>query len=241
DVANKILGIDIYNYSFNMNISPFGPKYLESIKRKLSQKSHSGIFIVTVDCWSISCMGENPNDTTKFKENNSFIGQIKIVDQKPNLHYLLKYMFGNYYRIIFKSSDAVLHENGWFEVSINTDSVSVNRRTKSTLQEYKNFLSNYKYSQARFDYLVKTIEFLNKFGSVYLVRLPVSKGLMDIEHQCMPNFDYKIKQIADKTCGYLDLTPKNEMFSYTDGVHLDKRSGKTVTEEIAKWIKNEKK
>jgi len=236
DVVNEILNIDIYNYSFNMSVSPYGPKYLESIKRKLSQKNKNGVFIVTVDCWSISSSCINPDDTLNFRENNSCIGEMKNVDKNPNMQYLLKYMYGNYYRILFKSSVSLLHENGWLEVTLNTDSVSVNRRTKSTLLEYENYLSIYKFSQIRFDYLIKTIEFLEENGDVYLVRLPITPKLMEIENQLNPNFNAQMQQISKKAHGYLDLTPKNDLFNYTDGVHLNQNSGKLVTEEISRWI-----
>ncbi|HSO87117.1 MAG TPA: hypothetical protein VLQ91_11225 [Draconibacterium sp.] len=238
DIVNEILDIEIYNYSFNMNISPFGPKYLESLKRKLTQKNKNGVFIVTVDCWSISSTCINPNDTLNFRENNSCIGEIKIVDKNPNMQYLYKYMFGNYYKAIFKSSVALLHDNGWYEVSLNMDSISVNRRTYSTLLEYENNISIYKYSQTRVDYLIKTIEFLDTYGDVYLVRLPISPKLMEIENQLNPNFNSIIQQISRKKYDYLDLTPKNDLFNYTDGVHLSKNSSKIVTKEISNWIKN---
>ena len=237
-VFKEILDIDIYNYSFAMNSSPYGPEYLESIKRKLTQKKQNGIFILTVDCWGITSNSNDPNDSSNFREINSCIGEMEIVDKNPNFQYLVNYMFGNYYRIIHKSSVALLHENGWLEITLKMDSVSVNRRTKSTILKYKNYSSTYKYSQVRFDYLIKTIEFLNEYGDVYLVRLPISPKLMEIENRLIPNFNYRINQISKKTLGYLDLSSKNELFLYTDGVHLSKNSGKLVTEEISKWIKN---
>ncbi|MEN8122565.1 MAG: hypothetical protein ABFS35_19640 [Bacteroidota bacterium] len=237
NVINEILNIEIYNYAFAINTSPYGPVYLESIKRKLTQDNSNGIFIVTIDCWSITSKCSNPNDISNFREKESSVGTIKVVDKSPNIPYLLKYMSGNYYKIIHKPSVALLHENGWLEVSLNLDSIFVNRRTKSTLLNYENDLSTYKYSQVRFDYLIKTIEFLNNYGNVYLVKLPISPKLMEIENQLIPNFNDKINQVSKITSGYLDLTSKNNFFNYTDGVHLSKDSGKLVTEEISKWIK----
>lgn len=232
------LDIKIYNYSFTIGSSPYGPKYLESIKRKLSCNSSKGIFIVTVDCWSISSKCDNPNDVNFFRENNSFLGQMTVVDEKPNFQYLYNYMFGNFYRVIHKSPVALLHENGWFEVSLNMDLLSVNRRTKSNLLNYEKYLKIYKFSKVRFEYLVKTIEYLNSYGGVYLVRLPISPGLMEIENSLMPDFNSKINKILIHTEGYLDLTTNNNLFDYTDGVHLYKESGKQVSDEISKWIMN---
>jgi hypothetical protein len=118
------------------------------------------------------------------------------------------------------------------------DSKSVARRTKSTLLNYRNFLSLYQFSQARLDYLVETITFLKQYGHVYLVRLPVSPQLMDIENQLSPNFKDFMNLPSEKASGFLDLTAKNNLFAYSDGVHLSKISSILVSEEIARWIKN---
>jgi hypothetical protein len=238
DVMNKILQKDIYNYSFDISKSPFGPAYLNSIKHKLSNEKKDGIFIVTVDCWSIYSKDKNPNDVSSFWENSSCVGEMEDVDQNPNFQYLTKYMSGNYYKIIFKPTVAQLHENGWLEVSLDMDSNSVARRTKSTLVEYKNYLSLYQFSKVRLDYLIKTIDFLRQNGHVYLVRLPVSPQLIDIENQLSPNFSSLMQLPAEKSSGFLDLTSKNSLFSYTDGVHLSAKSSKLVSEEIALWIKD---
>jgi hypothetical protein len=237
-VINKILHKNIYNYSFDRSKSPFGPAYLESIKRKLSKEKKDGVFIVTVDCWSIYCRDKDPNDISNFGENNSCVGEMENVNQNPNFQYLTQYMSGNYYRIIFKPSTAQLHENGWLEVLLDMDSKSVARRTESTLVEYKDLLSLSRFSQVRLDYLVETVDYLKQYGHVYLVRLPVSPKLMEIENQLSPNFNKFMQLPAGKSSGFLDLTSKNKRFRYTDGVHLSKRSGKLVSEEIARWIKN---
>jgi hypothetical protein len=112
DVMNKILHKDIYNYCFDISKSPFGPAYLESIKRKVIKENKKGIFIITVDCWSIYSKGKEPNDIARFDESHSCVGEMEKVDQNPNFQYLTTYMSGNYYRIIFKPDVAQLHENG---------------------------------------------------------------------------------------------------------------------------------
>ncbi len=236
DVINKTLNSNLYNYSFDISKSPFGPAYLESINRKLDKKKKNGIFIVTVDCWSIYSRGKNPNDSSSFGENSSCVGEIEFVDHNPNFQYLTTYMLGNYYKIIIKPTVARLHENGWLEVSLAMDSISVARRSKSTLVEYQNYLSLYQFSKVRLDYLLKTVDFLKQYGHVYLVRLPVSPKLMDIENQLAPNFSELMQLATEKSSGFLDLTSKNNAFTYTDGVHLSAKSSKLVSEEIALWI-----
>ena len=84
--------------------------------------------------------------------------------------------------------------------------------------------------------MLKTIDFLNKFGKVFLVRLPVHPTLMELENQVMPNFNQDIKSATELSAGYLDLSNKNANFQYTDGVHLTKASGQEVSRLIGKWM-----
>lgn len=236
DVMNPILKTSLYNYAFDISKSPYGPKYLESIGRKLRPGTRNGLFIVTVDCWSISTKNLNPEDSTAFGENHSCVGEMKTVDQKPNFKYLTQYMSGKYYGLIFKSSIAFLHDDGWFEVTLDDDPASIVRRTKSTMDQYKQDQFKYKFSQLRLDYLIKTIDFLNQHGKVYLVRMPIAAELMEIEQSVLPDFNLKIKQAVEKSYGFLDLTHENDCYNYIDGAHLDKRSGRQVSERIANWI-----
>ncbi|MFN8273472.1 MAG: hypothetical protein U0X58_01180 [Flavobacteriaceae bacterium] len=239
DVMHEILKSDLYNYSFDISKSPYGPKYLKSIQRKLSAQTQNGIFILTVDCWSVSTRESLPDDAENFIENNTCVGQMNVVNQNPNFKYLWNHFSGHYYKILAHSSESFLHDDGWLEVSLDMDASSVNRRTKSTLLEYEHYLSKYQFSNLRFQYLVKTIDFLKQYGEVYLVRLPISEKLMKIEQRVMPDFNLKIKSIENKTNGYLDLTHQNIDFAYTDGVHLSKSSSKIVSAQIAHWIKKQ--
>ena len=98
-------------------------------------------------------------------------------------------------------------------------------------------LPQYQFSSLRLEYLQKTIEFLNQHGNVYLVRLPLHPDMMVIDNLLMPDFNEKIEQLAPLSKGYFDMTVYNDEFSYTDGNHLYKSSGKIVTDKIAQWIK----
>lgn len=232
----SILKTKIYNYSFDISKSPYGPSYLQSIQRKLDPNTKSGIFILTVDYWSIAAKSQYPNDSLTFNEKHSCVGEMKVVDQKPNFTYLTQYLSGKYYGLIYQSPFAFLHDDGWFEVSFSEDAPSVERRTRSTLNQYRRYESDYKFSQLRLDYLLKTINFLNQHGKVYLVRLPVAPELMEIEQRLLPNFSLTIENAVAKSSGFLDLTNENSQYDYIDGVHLNKKSGQVVSEKIANWI-----
>jgi len=92
----------------------------------------------------------------------------------------------------------------------------------------------------RFDYLKKTIELLNDYGKVYLVRMPVHKSLLKIEDSFDPYFDKRMIILANNMdIEYLDFSIESDEYSYTDGNHLyiedAKRFSVTLSERIKKF------
>ena len=121
------------------------------------------------------------------------------------------------------------------------DTLSISKRRVRKLNLYRKVhLRKAKISTKRIEYLVKTINYLKEYGDVYIVRLPVHPELMQIENELMPNFDRLIDEAITQSNDYLDLTNQNEKYTYIDGNHLFKDSGKEVSELIANWIKNSK-
>lgn len=231
----NILNKNFYNYSFALSISPYGETYLNSIKNKLDTTQNNYICILTVDIWSISSITKNPNDSLHFREIKSFLKDITNVTKSPNYKYLINYFDGKYYNILLKKSPSLLNKDGWLEVRL--DNENTERRTSFTLESYKKKAAQYKFSSLRLKYLLKTISFLKQYGKVYIVRLPVHSRLSIIENELQPDFNSLIKPAIEESNGYLDMMPYNGNYSYTDGVHLNKKSGKDVTNIISNWIK----
>lgn len=227
-----------YNYAFTVAQSPFGSVYLNSIKKKLDTTVKDAIFIVTVDPWSICSKTKNPNDSSHFRENALALQSTTHVNTKPNYQYLIHQLSGKYHKILFPfASKSFLHDDGWLEISLKMDASSIANRTKRRLKTYKEtVIPSHNFSTLRLEYLIKTIQFLKRYGSVYLVRLPVSVGMFDLEMAFMPDFDSKIQRAISLSDGYNDLTLLNETYVYTDGNHLYKNSGKEVSNFIADWI-----
>lgn len=246
---------DIFNYSFTIAHSPYGPAYLNSIKKKLNHDTKNGIFILTIDPWSISSQGENPNDTCNFREQNLVIGKLRWVNMNPNIPYLMKYYNEPYKKLIFNPITSIntnnnvwtdimyLHRNGWLEITIQMDSASVSERIKGKIKAYKEqILPLNKYSSKRLKYFIKTIDFLKDHGEVYIVRLPIHPQMMQLDDSLIPEFDEIMTKISsDKNVPYLNLTNKNETFRYTDGNHLYKDSGAIVTKLISDWIQEQRR
>ncbi len=242
-VLNKILSRnDMYNFAFTIDHSAYGPTYLKAIKKKLSPHTNDGIFILSVDPWSISSTTKDPNDTSQFIESRLCLGNTPKVDSHPNFSYLYENFNGNFFNMLWSNSPTYLHKDGWLEITVAMDSFSVHQRIKKGIKMYKDIhLKRYHFSNIRFTYLLKTIDFLKEHGAVYLVRLPVPSEMMKIETDLMPDFDNKMQEIVQKTSiNYLDLTPSNSQLTFTDGNHLYKQSGEMVTRLIAQWILDKK-
>jgi hypothetical protein len=242
-VFDSILKLNMNNYAFTAYHSPYGPVYYESILKKIKPETTDGVFILSVDPWSISSTAKNPNDSLHFREQNAFLNNTPLVNIKPNPFYLIHAFKGNYTDIL-KSNNGnqlFLHDDGWLEVTVDMDSSAVSNRTKAKIRSYRtNCLPVYQFSEFRFNYLRKTIAFLSTHGEVYLVRLPVHPEMMAIENEFMPEFDHLMLDLIPSVDVYLNLTNENKNHQYIDGNHLFKNSGKTVSQKIALWIKNKR-
>jgi hypothetical protein len=239
EVLNKILGrSDIFNYSFNIDISPFGPNYFNIIEKKMDTTKRDGIFIVTIDPWSISSRLDELNDIKKFREL-SFQGHINYVNMNPNIFYLLLKYEGPFLNLLFKKNTySYLHNDGWLEINVPMDSSSIENRLNDKIKTYREKnLPNYKYAEIRLEYAIKTIHYLKKFGEVYLVRLPIHPLLLEVENQFMPDFDSKVAKIKSEThVDYYDMTDLNSKLIFVDGNHLYNASGKIVSATIGEYI-----
>ena len=237
EVLNPYLETDIYNFSFTVAHSPFGPAYLSAIEKKLKPETKDGVFIITVDPWSISSDGKDPNNEAEFGESKSFMGTAKSFSSKPNISYLLNSYDDNYIKILLNFSLMEVHKDGWLEVFPPMDSTSVKNRIAENILEQNAKLKNYRFSQTRFEYLKRTIETLKNHGKVYLVKLPVDFRIAAIEAELVPEFDKKIEELA-KTVSvpYLNLMNSDTKFTFTDGIHLYKDSAIVVSAEVGRWI-----
>ena len=235
---------DLYNFSFTIGTSPYGPTFLKSVKQKLDTNTQTGIFILAVDPWSISSSGEDPDNEDMFEERKLFLSTTKNINVHPNIPYLLKNFDDPYYKILFNKipvsfiKQTRLHQDGWLEVLNDFNHKQIQHNTAQRVKEYRTqYLPRYSFSQTRLFYLTETIVYLKKYGEVFLVRLPVSEEIKLIDNQLISDFSEKMDRLAtENQIPYIDLTDFGDRLSFTDGIHLSKGSGKEVSEMIAKWI-----
>lgn len=239
----------MFNFSFVLPQSSYGSVYLNAIEKKLDPSTKNGLFILAVDPWAVSYKADSRNDSSLFSENKLALGNMHFFNSKPNFEYLYKNfsqpLFYLFARKIIKATgneNTYLNKDGWLEVTVKMDSISMEKRIKPKLEEYRvKMLPDYKISSFRLRYLALTIQMLKKHGDVYLVRLPVHPEMLAIENQLSPDFDKIIDGICLKNnVKMINFEDECALYKYTDGNHIYKESGKIVTTKIAEFIKKDK-
>ncbi|SFT41584.1 hypothetical protein SAMN04489724_0658 [Algoriphagus locisalis] len=231
---------NLYNYSFTVYNSPFGPAYLESVKNKLAEYDGKRYFIITVDPWSISSDINDPNNLDKFEENDRFISDINDVSSNPNVPYLLKWFSKSYYEIILmrsKNNLSKLNEDGWFMTGENVSKNVMDHQRKLMVDYYTDYLNKYSLSELRLKYLKETIGFLKERGDVYLVRMPLHTDILKIEEQVVIDFDQKIHELSNLfDVPFFDYSKSVNVFEFKDGLHLDKKSAENFSNQLVERI-----
>lgn len=246
-VIDSALNLDpgIFNYSFTVNRSPYGPYYEEAIFRKLL-KSDSGIFIIAVDPWSLSLSPGEKEEVITFEEKETIPYAVRNPNRKYNVEYLMQNYFSGWGDMIIantlRTDQTILHENGWLEVNVLYDEDEYLDRIKSKSKIYNEYARNYRFSQVRLDYLKNLIEKLSMYGRVYLVRLPIHTIISSIEEEHFSSFDKSIRTLSKKlNVPYYRFSTNDSLYTYTDGNHLYKESGALVSKMLADSINTENK
>lgn len=242
-INEKLKGLydgQLYNYSFTVYNSPYGPAYLESIKSKLASFKGKRCFIITVDPWSISSDINDPNNLENFEENERFIEDIESVNSRPNIPYLIKWFSKSYYEILFarlKDNFSIVHEDGWFESTGDMIGTTENQRRELMKVFYSNYLRKYSVSKSRIAFFIETIKYLKVKGDVYLVRMPLHTDILQIEDHVDPNFHKRISSISEYyEIPFFDFTQTLYSFDFKDGLHLNKKSAKDFSLLLSQMI-----
>ncbi|WP_215225800.1 hypothetical protein [Echinicola shivajiensis] len=238
------LSSGLYNYSFGIGYSAYGPIYLESIMDKLDQKTIDGLFIVTVDPWALVEGGNHPNDPVFFPERDSPLAELQNQNFKPHLVYMMNWFGPSYYEIIhryFRPANERLHRNnGWLELVLPMDTATVNYRIQQKVRQFESGYKSLQLSETRLKYLEKTIIELKNHGKVVLVYMPAHPKILKYDQLVLPDFQKMMDKISDKyKVAYKDYSSQAGKFIYTDGIHLYQESGRTISKDLGRWIKSQ--
>lgn len=246
-VMNEYLSLEnekgIYNFSFNLSESPYGPDYASLIQRKIKPGVDDGLYIVTVDPWSISSYGEDPNDINNFREKDHFINNMPIVNMKPNLFYLLFNFDGTYKDIITRRlnpTGTYVHDNGWMEVNMERSTIPPKERIEEHAKFYREvFATEKSFSHVRLNSLSQLTKHLQRHGTVFLVRLPVHQAMFEVEDMYMPDFDEKMDSIATKYgVAYINFKNFENKYEFFDSGHLTVNGAYQLSKDLAELIKS---
>lgn len=239
DIINSKLDLRenyIINHAFAVGPSSYGPNYLKEITKKLEKGSTNGLFIISVSPWTLAKDNQIDDSTQFFEvERKLFVGNLKSSSSNPNLEYLIHHWnnkfepFIRLYKYLTSYQGiAKLHSNGWLEVVAKMDSISNNERIKRSLESSKNNI--FSLSNTRLLYLEKIIRYLDNFGEVILIRMPVTRQMADLEKTRYPEFDTIIQEIADKNnVHYFNFIGLSGQFLTVDAYHLYKKDGEKFT------------
>lgn len=232
----------LYNLSFTLSTSPYGPVYRDFVERKLSLEATGGLFLLEVSPLALSESSDHPagDKPLVFAEQDACVGKVRFPCVRPNLEYLTRCYDGPFYKIAwnhFREKNLLLHDDGWLEVTVPMDAASVARRTRAKIEAYRPLFPQNRLSEARLEALEETIQLLLPRGRVYLVRLPVSAELSGLEASSPPQFDGRMAELATRYgIRYLNLFPESGRYATTDGNHLGKESARQVSQEILRRI-----
>jgi hypothetical protein len=249
-VFKDSLDIDILNFAFNGTTSPYSKVYSHAINEKLADNSSKGTFILCVEPWSIGELLDSITGETKFPEEKNILNKLHFFNGYPNVEFIAKDYDQGWGNIAYtrwrKNSSITGHEDGWIEVMREIDSTEIVKRTKGKADGMRSTLNNFRLSAERLDELKQLIAQLENRGEVYLVRLPVSSTIFEIEEQFYPAFDSLITSISnDYNAPYFNMQPLNEEMVFNDGHHINREYSPKCSSMIASWMKevgtNEKK
>lgn len=235
EAMNKedILFDSVFNFAFNLGASPYGPSYTDHIKRKLikAPDEKQRVFILCIDPWALSAAKSRPNDSLPFYESNTFI-TFNTNQKWAKLKYFRSYFPQPYYTLFLPQKKNRNHLE-------RPTKDHIQKHLKGKIEAYKTFNAvNNKLSKARIAHLDTLIQYLNKMGEVYLIKLPIAQEMIDLEKWYAPTFNDEIKALKKKHgISLIDFYPYTNQFLCPDGNHLFYEDARVVSQIIGDIIR----
>lgn len=228
---------NIDNFAFTIGHSPFDKSYIKLIQKKVGSGSNNQ-HIISVDPWSLI------NDTSNKEDRNPFFSEkLQFPLLEPNFEYIYKYIDLRLVTLLkLFSSSAITSDKGWLRQGMDSNELfrEYPRRVKEKVENYKR---NYPFSaihlkSSRVQNLLEIIRFLKKSGRVVIVRLPVSREMMNLENARYPGFNSLLEEIStNSSCKFIDLTDMD--IQTTDGNHIWYKEVARVSSELNLRIKKQ--
>jgi hypothetical protein len=232
------------NFGFTIGHSPYGPAYFNAIRKKLDPATKHGLFIVCVDPWALSIpKGSAITLDGPYPEDERMLGKQWWMTGTPNIEYLVRNYGKGWGSLVvdpIPSTDAelLLHPNGRLEVQVEGDEdMEILRRLKK-VEVYERYAEEqYEPAPFRVIHLTRTIELLKEHGTVFMVRLPIHKDILDIESFYWPGFSSEMEHLANAlNVAFLDHSGSMGSLRFTDGNHIAAVSVPDYSQRLANEI-----
>lgn len=236
------LGVDFLNFAIDASTTSYSIMYNNAIREKIDPNTKNGVFILSLDPWTLSRAHDPKTKEIIYTENESALGKLYTFNPPLNIEYLYRDCntgWGNILITNLRNNSTVNgHRDGWVEVTRPTDKAFVQARKESKLKARRAGLENVSFSQDRLIALEELIEFLAPKGEIYLVRLPVDPDFVELEYELMPNFNLIVDSITNKyDLDFYDMQYLNTEVIFNDGHHINKEYAPFITQKVAEWIK----
>lgn len=227
------------NFSFTVSHSPYDAAYLHAILGKLDHGVKDGLFIVTVDPWSLAERLAKDSEARAL----GLLGNQWIFNGTPNYEYLVRnaetgwgsFMGGPLHDL---EPETTIMPDGWLRYSVRQDSAAVAKRTAKTVKLYRESrLRLYGPELTGMAELLTITDLLERHGQVVLVRMPCGQEILNMEKERWPRFDSTLRAFADaRALPYWDHTGESPRYAYIDGNHLDSVSSAAYSQLLADRI-----
>jgi hypothetical protein len=224
---------DLFNFAFTAATSPFGKIYYEAIQDKIT-KEKGAIFLIGIDPYGLSLDKKEPI----FTEEKNSLGRQFTINVNPNYEYIFKNNTPLYDRMFpAAKSNKIKHENGFTQLKDNLSEERKIEVRKIKILEYTGSSHNDTISAERLGYLEKTIEFLQQYGNVYLISVPVSPELFAIQEKYWPQRYQYIEGLKKKyKIQYINMQINFPNPKTIDYVHLELEQSKVVSDFLSRKI-----
>lgn len=225
-----------YNFAFTISQISYGPSYLSSIKRKLCKDSGDQLFIVTVNPWVLSNRDPELDDESDHAFKNMPPNNMRFTSMKPNAEYVIKNFKYFHFKSLFNKRSWLCKNGLYVDMNYPPDVRTSQEWKSKQVAMLKQFAEDWEPSRYRLEWLSKTISYLNKYGTVFLVRTPLEPELLMVENDYWIGFDTDMEIAAklNDIC-YFNYSQCNKWNTY-DGQHLYPNDVIGFTKELSKDI-----
>ncbi|MCZ4409311.1 hypothetical protein O3Q51_10840 [Cryomorphaceae bacterium 1068] len=233
--------VEFFNYSFTNYNSPYGQCYFAAAKKKFLEKN-GAVTILEVNPFTLSNYRKNmKGDEEIFEECETAPSNMWMIDADPNFEYIIR-NYSDDLRTLTgikpRPYAIYLHDDGWLEIEMPFDTAYFKENTEDKVRNYNELVPKMKPSTERWKALNETVAYFKKYGEVFLVRVPVSPEMEEIEKNYYPSFDSDVMAFANgNSIEFLNYFDLNDSLYFTDGNHLHRESARRFSKILGEDIK----